>query len=142
MDDIKPLFEKHGQIARFIMPAHCITVLVDFVEPFEAKKAFTKLAYSQFKSTPLYLEWAPEDVFVTSRDKTEETVKETNEKKDITTENKNVEAEEKAEIKNVESEKSETEDIEEPERDTTLFVKNLNFKTTEDLLKQVCGIIH
>ncbi|KAI5637264.1 RNA recognition motif domain-containing protein [Phthorimaea operculella] len=61
-EEIKSLFAKHGHIARFLMPQHGITALVDFVEPFEAKKAFTKLAYSQFKSAPLYLEWAPENV--------------------------------------------------------------------------------
>lgn len=134
MDEIKPLFEKHGHIARFIMPKHGITVLVDFVEPFEAKKAFSKLAYSQFKSSPLYLEWAPENVFNKTVYKVENTktesevaqekevVAEQNEKKD-----ENVI--EKTEIK------EESEDIE-PENDTTLFVKNLNFKTSEELLRK------
>lgn len=32
-------------------------------EPNEAKFAFKKLAYTNFKHYPLYLEWAPEDVF-------------------------------------------------------------------------------
>ncbi|KAJ0176548.1 hypothetical protein K1T71_007727 [Dendrolimus kikuchii] len=138
-EEIKTLFEKHGHIARFLMPKHGITALVDFVEPFEAKKAFTKLAYSQFKSAPLYLEWAPENVFIKTSEKTSineeetsikgtdkhdkkyETAKATDDYND--SESKATKAEESVEI------------LEEPENDTTLFVKNLNFKTNEDVLK-------
>ena len=36
---------------------------MEFLEPSEAKTAFTKLAYSKFKHLPLYLEWAPSDTF-------------------------------------------------------------------------------
>ena len=39
------------------------TALVEFLEPSEAKAAFTKLAYTKFKHLPLYLEWAPSDTF-------------------------------------------------------------------------------
>jgi multiple RNA-binding domain-containing protein 1 len=38
---------------------------VEFLEPSEAKTAFTKLAYTKFKHLPLYLEWAPSDTFTT-----------------------------------------------------------------------------
>jgi multiple RNA-binding domain-containing protein 1 len=38
---------------------------VEFLEPSEAKIAFTKLAYTKFKHLPLYLEWAPSDTFIT-----------------------------------------------------------------------------
>ena len=39
------------------------TGIVEFLEPSEAKTAFTKLAYTKFKHLPLYLEWAPSDTF-------------------------------------------------------------------------------
>lgn len=124
------------------MPQHGITALVDFIEPFEAKKAFTKLAYSQFKSTPLYLEWAPENVFIKSSEKID------SDKNTIAAQSDDVQDEIEASttpvpVSNEPSsnnqdvqEQDETE-LEEPENDTTLFVKNLNFKTTEDSLKAV-----
>ncbi|XP_028162960.1 probable RNA-binding protein 19 [Ostrinia furnacalis] len=141
--EVKQLFERHGHIARFLMPEHGITALVDFIEPFEAKKAFSKLAYSQFKSSPLYLEWAPENVFVKSAEKTEtdsneqteikktDTV-ETFESKKHVPETKKVETQ----IQDTKDSVVETEVLGEPENDTTLFVKNLNFITTEDSLKR------
>lgn len=41
-----------------------ITALVEFVRSDEAKCAFKTLAYARFGTTPLYLEWAPGDVFI------------------------------------------------------------------------------
>lgn len=38
---------------------------MEFLDSGEAKKAFRNLAYSRFKSLPLYLEWAPVQVFKT-----------------------------------------------------------------------------
>lgn len=155
-DEIKTLFEKHGHIARFLMPKHGITALIDFIEPFEAKKAFTKLAYSQFKHTPLYLEWAPENVFVKS---VEEKTGETNTKnilEPVETSNDDTNAnqvkdskhnkESSLKIQEPSKEKvtavdtKESHDAEEPENDTTLFVKNVNFKTTEGSLRSVSSL--
>jgi multiple RNA-binding domain-containing protein 1 len=42
----------------------------------DAKKAFTGLAYSRLRSQPLYLEWAPVDVFAEGHEPVEEEVKE------------------------------------------------------------------
>lgn len=153
--ELKALFAKHGHIARFLMPKHGISALVDFIEPFEAKKAFTKLAYSQFKNAPLYLEWAPENVFVKTTEKSEADHKQPV----IEDEPKTSEKRKREKPKTNQSEIIETEEIEtkpekveeevaemgDPENDTVLFVKNLNFKTTEDSLKQHfqgCGKLH
>lgn len=144
--EVKSIFEKHGHIARFLMPKHGITALVDFIEPFEAKKAFIKLAYSQFKSAPLYLEWAPENVFIKTADKTEETSKEPTEvdKKSLHSQHENApsrmdqDVKEPVAVENVKEDDNELE-VAVPENDTTLFVKNVNFKTTEADLKEVCS---
>lgn len=140
-DEIKVLFEKHGRIARFLMPKHGITALVDFIEPFEAKKAFTKLAYTQFKSTPLYLEWAPEDVFVKYVDKASSNSEVADQETDSNNADKVKEEIEKNE-ESTENIEEFIQDNEKPENDTTLFVKNLNFKTIEDSLKSVRNIIN
>ena len=125
-----------------------LTALVEFVEPFEARKAFTKLAYSKFKHLPLYLEWAPDDSFtspsnvkvenkVSTKDKNNETSNKSMQNEIINENKEKIENETKEDIK--EDEKEEEEDDEdEPEPDTTLFVKNLNFSSTEEGLKKVC----
>lgn len=48
---------------RLVMPEYGIAVLIEFNERQEARDAFKKLAYRKFKTMPLYLEWAPVDVF-------------------------------------------------------------------------------
>lgn len=45
------------------MPEYGIAALIEFNERQEARDAFKKLAYRKFKTMPLYLEWAPVDVF-------------------------------------------------------------------------------
>ncbi|GBP69327.1 Probable RNA-binding protein 19 [Eumeta japonica] len=137
-DEIRPLFEKHGQIARFIMPKHGITALIEFVEPYEAKNAFTKLAYSQFKTTPLYLEWAPDNVFLKQTNKIELPDDKNTEVKNKEEETIKQEVDDKIIQKNEVKEDFET-SLEEPELDTTLFVKNLNFKTTEETLRSTAS---
>lgn len=157
--EIKPLFERHGHIARFLMPQHGITALVDYIEPFEAKKAFSKLAYSQFKSSPLYLEWAPENVFVKPAERAEADDNKSDEKAEIDnnepskhTLNKIESTKEVATSQKEETTQQQPQDTKDsvkepeplgdPENDTTLFVKNLNFITTEEDLKRVsCDII-
>lgn len=145
-EELKALFVRFGHIARFLMPKHGISALVDFVEPFEAKKAFTKLAYSQFKTAPLYLEWAPENVFIKSVEKTEsDNSQSVSVKEDEPKAEENVSSQkpkttiESETISKIEQEsKDESIDNEDPENDTVIFVKNLNFKTTEDMVKEVC----
>ncbi|XP_059052068.1 probable RNA-binding protein 19 [Achroia grisella] len=157
-DELKELFEKHGHISRFLIPKHGITALVDFVEPFEAKKAFSKLAYSQFKSAPLYLEWAPENVFVKPKKQAESNLPDTSTEPsvidNVTTSKpddksqKTVESKHSKQSQPMKDEVKTHETIDntpEPEINTTLFIKNLNFKTTEDTLKShfsECGKIH
>lgn len=87
-----------------------------------------KLAYSKFKSTPLYLEWAPENTFKTPPD-----VSDKNNTKHVN-DNK-IQNDEKNEGKIEESDESESDF--EPEEDTTLYVKNISFETTDEMIKKV-----
>ncbi|CAG9827411.1 unnamed protein product [Diabrotica balteata] len=142
--EIREMFEKHGEVGRVILPSSGITAIVEFLEPSEARKAFTRLAYTKFKNMPLYLEWAPENSLKeSSKDNTEKIVKTDDNKiepeKEINSEQNN---EENTNENNVEEAEEEEE---EPEPDTTLFVKNLNFKTTDEGLRKhfvSCGKIH
>jgi multiple RNA-binding domain-containing protein 1 len=46
---------------RIISPLEFVCQVV-FVEATEARHAFKKLLYTRYKDTPLYLEWAPENI--------------------------------------------------------------------------------
>jgi multiple RNA-binding domain-containing protein 1 len=112
--EVLSLFEKHGSVGRYLFPPAKTVAIVEYLEPNEAKVAFQKLAYSKFKSVPLYLEWAPANIFIDSYSP--------DMKKPI--------LEEKP-IKIMES------TLQDPLNDpdampvATVFVKNLNFETKE-----------
>lgn len=97
-----------------------IPAIVEFAEPSEARTAFKRLAYSKFKHLPLYLEWAP-DCSLMSVD-------------ELKVKQENQGDEREKEVKPVKQE--EDEDMV-PEPETALFVKNLNFESTEADLKKV-----
>lgn len=110
-------------MGRVILPPTRTVALVEFLEVNEAKAAFRHLAYTKFHSLPLYLEWAPMNTFTSSYDK---------------------EKTKKAGSTNEEIKKDSKELLETPEQEmddadsmpvATLFVKNLNFSTTEEKLK-------
>ena len=65
-DELRELCEKYGGISRFILPDTRTIAVVEFLEASEARRAFTGLAYKRYRHVPLYLEWAPEDVFGSS----------------------------------------------------------------------------
>ncbi|CAD6208393.1 GSCOCG00003399001-RA-CDS [Cotesia congregata] len=132
VQELREIFSKHGVIGRIVMPPSGITALVEYVEPSEARAAFKKLAYTKFKHLPLYLEWAPDN----SLNPATKSIPVNKLSVDKTENNEQVEK-----SKPVEDDDEE----EEVEPDTTIFVKNLNFSTTDDQLKEYfskCGRIH
>ena len=64
-DEIRELLKKNGinDMKRLVLPEYGIACLVEFGERQEARDAFKRLAYKKFKTAPLYLEWAPVDIF-------------------------------------------------------------------------------
>ncbi|TWW60369.1 RNA-binding protein 19 [Takifugu flavidus] len=124
--ELEELFSAHGSLGRVLLPPSGLTAIVEFLEPTEAKRAFTRLAYSKFQHVPLYLEWAPGDVFVAAKQEQES--------------GKDEGLMEEEEKKNVEEEEEEQEEESSP--GSTLFIKNLNFSTTEETLQETfskCG---
>ncbi|KAI4470076.1 rna binding protein [Holotrichia oblita] len=133
--ELHEIFKPHGVIGRIILPPNAVTAIVEFIEPSEARKAFTRLAYSKFKNLPLYLEWAPENSLSVKN--------ETVHNKD----NVDEVAETKSDLPSTElnQEELDNDESETPEPDTTLFVKNLNFETTDNVLKkhfESCGKVY
>ncbi|TNN43273.1 putative RNA-binding protein 19 [Liparis tanakae] len=125
--ELEDLFSPHGSLGRVLLPPSGLTAIIELLEPTEAKRAFTRLAYSKFHHIPLYLEWAPVGVFLAA--KPEPVVQ----KEDATTEEKKKDDDEEEE-----------EEEEESAPGSTLFIKNLNFITTQEKLQETfskCGKI-
>lgn len=116
-EELHNVFSKHGTVGRVILPPSGITAIIEFFESTEAKLAYKKLAYTKFQHVPLYLEWAPTEAL------------------------KPINCDKTAVEKNVDKSKVSDDDDDEEEEESgepgsTLFVKNLNFDTTDESLKQ------
>ncbi|KAK0399667.1 hypothetical protein QR680_003154 [Steinernema hermaphroditum] len=131
-EELKRMFGRFGDLKQFIMPPEGgVSAIVEMGNSVDAKKAFASLAYSRFRNQPLYLEWAPLDVFA---DRKEETKPSGSGQRKIKTEPKVEIKEEMVEAEEPEQEAEGTEPVEEV--GATLFVKNLNFDTTDNTLEK------
>ncbi|XP_069817518.1 probable RNA-binding protein 19 [Dendropsophus ebraccatus] len=126
--ELQEVFGRFGDLGRVLLPEGGITAIVEFLEPTEAKQAFRKLAYTKFQHVPLYLEWAPMNVFNSPP------VEKTSEPEKLG----KLDEQSKESIAEEPEEKSESEDEEEETLPgCTLFIKNLNFSTNEETIKEV-----
>ncbi|RCI01220.1 Multiple RNA-binding domain-containing protein 1 [Rhizopus azygosporus] len=123
-DEMRELFGKYGELGRVLMPPAKTIAVVEFLEPSEARNAFKALAYRRFKDSLIYLEKAPsglfKDKFVrgdAKQDKKEEKEEEIEQKPKSATELLGAD------------EDNANDDI------TSVFVKNLNFNTTIESLR-------
>ncbi|KAF5929266.1 hypothetical protein HPG69_019287 [Diceros bicornis minor] len=148
--ELQETFGRFGSLGRVLLPEGGITAIVEFLEPLEARQAFRHLAYSKFHHVPLYLEWAPVGVFSSSapqkkepqdapadpaeKDRMEpETVPDSETPEGV----KPTEGGADGSSAKVGEEEEEEEEEEESLPGCTLFIKNLNFDTTEETLKAV-----
>ena len=123
-------FEIEQNIKRLVMPDYGLAAIIEFNERQEARDAFKKLAYRKFKNVPIYLEWAPVDIFDGDQAEKEKLEQEEADEKKKLADSKQVK---QADNKKVE----EPEDEAEYEENATIFVKNLNFDTDEEGLEKM-----
>jgi len=98
-------------------------VVVDFVEPSEARAAQKGLAYRSYKHSPLYIEWAP--VSAIDRKKAQAAQKSSSGSGAAKTSEKEKDATKSADHKGSKAEEDNGLDY------SSLFIKNLNFSTTD-----------
>ena len=121
-NELKALFETHGGVRRILMPPSGTIAVIEFEHADHARSAFRELAYRKFKDSILFLEKAPRDLFSSgapeysqnsaNANKTEST-------KPLTTEL----LKQDSTLQSVDT--------------STLFVRNLNFSTTTERLREV-----
>lgn len=121
--ELRDLFETYGTIKRILMPPSGTLAIVDFAQADHARAAFRSLAYRKFKESILFLEKAPKDLFsvangaALSGDKASEGARS---------------------VKH--SAGDLLDDAGHPQdsiHTSTLFVRNLNFSTTSERLREV-----
>ncbi|KAK3865844.1 hypothetical protein Pcinc_028586 [Petrolisthes cinctipes] len=146
--ELSQLFSRYGILGRVLLPPSGVTGLVEFLDAGEAKRAFKNLAYSRFKDLPLYLEWAPLAVFTsqptkptthnTHKEEEGEEGKEKGEEEGKEEKKEEVEGEAKENTTEIKKEDDENKppELPAPEFNTTIYVKNLNFNTTEEVLRK------
>lgn len=62
-EDLTELFGASGPLARLVLPPTKTLALVEFSEPQDARRAFKSMAYKRYQHVPIYLEWAPANIF-------------------------------------------------------------------------------
>ncbi|KAI3994991.1 hypothetical protein MKX01_019805 [Papaver californicum] len=125
--DLTKMFGKFGSLDKIILPQTKTLALVVFLEANEARAAFKGLAYKRYKDAPLYLEWAPGNILSPSSTSEADAQKygvigEKDVKRAII--EQGVEA-----ISGVDVDPDRVES-------RSLFVKNLNFRTSDENLKK------
>ncbi|KAF4553496.1 RNA recognition motif-containing protein 2 [Elsinoe fawcettii] len=118
--ELKTLFEQHGKLTRFLMPPSGTIAIIEFENSAQAKAAFKSLAYSRIKSSMLYLEFAPKDLF---------------DAEPVTEDATAIPAAVASKLNATDL--LQTDDIPDNTPTATLFVRNLNFSTTTNRLDEV-----
>lgn len=60
---MEELFAEHGDVLRLLVVPGGTMALVEYAQEAQARRAYRALAFYNHKGTPLYLQWAPVDVF-------------------------------------------------------------------------------
>lgn len=118
-DELKRLFEEHGEIKRFLMPPSGVIAVVEFANAAQCKTAFGSLAYKKVKSSILFLEKAPKDLFSAKLASADEELSAHGVSKTSASELKDADY-----------------TVPETGGTATLFVRNLNFTTTSQQLTE------
>ena len=121
--DLREMCEKFGTLSQLVLPSTRTIAIAEFLESNEARRAFQGLAYKRYRHVPLYVEWAPKDIFKTSK-KNELGDDDDDDDERTTKFNKET--------------SSKDDDVEEDpeEKSKVLFVKNIDFSTTDESFLQ------
>ncbi len=111
------MFGAHGELIKVLIPPTGTVSIVEFTNESQAKMAFKSLAYKKFKSSLLYLEWAPLGILTNAR-----------------FENESLGLAEDSPVKLAPMHADDLVSNNSVSKSCTLFVKNLNFSTTESSL--------
>ena len=116
-DELKRMFEEHGEVKKFVMPPSGVIAIIEFANAAQCKAAFGALAYRKIKSSVLFLEKAPKGLCDSKVDSLVN--------KDASTGISKASASDLKDSGSTSANSAAT---------ATLFVRNLNFSTTTERL--------
>ncbi|KAJ5758144.1 uncharacterized protein N7511_006838 [Penicillium nucicola] len=117
--ELRILFEPYGTVIRLLMPPSGTIAIVQFARADETQKAFKGMAYRKMGDSILFLEKAPKDLF------------------DSTVAPRSVAPEMRGKDQGFSTADTFAAEAEESVETTTLFVKNLNFITTNEKFLEI-----
>mmetsp|Transcript_14545 Transcript_14545/g.31614 ORF Transcript_14545/g.31614 Transcript_14545/m.31614 type:complete len:897 (+) Transcript_14545:87-2777(+) len=125
LEDLTKVFHGIGGDVpqKLLLPPSKTAALVEYAHATDARRAFRRLAYKKFKHVPLYLEWAPMQEGGKQESPTKDTKKDVQKQESSDTVVKQRLADEDPSTETADTGVSQT-----------IYVKNLNFSTTEDQL--------
>lgn len=126
-EEIRRLFEEYGAVIRVLMPPSGTIAIVQFAQASQAKIAFKKLAYRRIKDSVLFLEKGPKDLFLDDRDGQGDQASAPQQ------EDRPAVGVQKLSVTELLERDDEVDAQAEP-TSTSLFVRNLNFATTNEQL--------
>ncbi|KAK9321457.1 hypothetical protein V1517DRAFT_326423 [Lipomyces orientalis] len=123
LEELREVFSEHGEVRRILMPPSNTIAVIEMANSPQARAAFAKLAYRRFKSSILYLEKAPKNLLgdnspflpVAPSSRNLERAKEV--KPSV------------SELVQLDETEADDQDYSDSIGSTSLFVKNLSFKT-------------
>lgn len=121
-DELRRLFEEHGQVLRVLMPPTGTIAIVQFAQATQAKAAFAKLAYRRIKDSVLFLEKGPKDLFTGD----------TSDQASRTVDRQAATGVHKVSVNDLLLSGDKADEVE----TTSLFIRNLNFATTTSRLAE------
>jgi multiple RNA-binding domain-containing protein 1 len=120
--------EKFGSLSQLVLPSTRTIAIAEFLESNEARRAFQGLAYKRYKHVPLYVEWAPKDIF--NKKSADDDDDDDNNDDDGAPRNERT-------VKATTANKNASDyDDEDEEKSKVLFVKNIDFATTDESFLQ------
>ena len=145
VEELEKLFHVGQEPVSILLPPSRTIAMIEYGHSTDAKRAFRKLAYRRFKHVPIYLEWAP--LNSKKKDTTKSNLSlskapdssrtaDTEEGERLSTRNDFVSS------KNLFDNSNDADDAGDNEGSnndvvSTLYVKNLNFATTEETLRDI-----
>lgn len=127
LEDLTKVFHGIGGDVpkNILLPPSKTAALVEYGHATDARRAFRNLAYKKFKHVPLYLEWAPMMTVDNKEQSNDDTVIDTQKQVDSEIGMKSGLVDEDPSMETVDVGGSQT-----------VYVKNLNFSTTEEVLEK------
>jgi multiple RNA-binding domain-containing protein 1 len=124
--DLREMCEKFGSLSQLVLPSTRTIAIAEFLESNEARRAFQGLAYKRYKHVPLYVEWAPKDIFN----------KKSADADDDDNDDDGAPRNERTAKTNTANKNASDYDDEDEEKSKVLFVKNIDFATTDESFLQ------